>query len=344
MKLIVQIPCYNEEETLPQTVRDVPRRVPGIDEVEILVVDDGSSDRTAEVARECGVDHVVSLVGNQGLAKAFRAGVEACLALRADVIVNTDGDNQYYGGDIATLVGPIVRGEAEMVIGTRSIDTIEHFSFLKKKLQHLGSWVVRTVSGTDVPDATSGFRAFSREAALRLNVVSRFTYTLETLIQAGVSGTSVAHVPIRTNPKLRESRLARSAWRYVLRSLATIVRIYAMYRSMRLFTFIAGVLVVLGVAVGARFVVYLFIGEGEGHVQSLILAAVLVMVGVQTFVAGLLSDLITSNRRLTEECLYHLRKHSADTAHPPAGAGAPRDTGATRNSKSSESLAPPDKE
>jgi len=313
MKLIVQIPCYNEEETLPVTVADIPREVPGVDEVEILIIDDGSTDRTVEVARECGVDHIVRLAGNKGLAIAFRAGMDACLQRGADIIVNTDGDNQYCGADIANLVQPIVRGEADMVIGERPIDTIEHFSFLKKKLQRLGSWVIRQVSGTDVPDATSGFRAFSREAAFRLNVVSRFSYTLESIIQAGSRGFSIASVPIRTNEKLRESRLFKNMWSYIANSTTTILRIYAMYKPLRVFSAIAGVLFAGGLLIGLRFLYYYFSADrGEGHIQSLILAAILIILGFQTFVTGLLSDIIASNRRLTEDQLYHLRKHTLE--------------------------------
>jgi len=316
MKLIVQIPCYNEEETLPVTVADIARDVPGVDKVEVLIIDDGSTDRTVEVARECGVDHIVKLAGNKGLAIAFRAGMDACLQRGADIIVNTDGDNQYCGADVAKLVQPIVRGEADMVIGERPIDTIAHFSFLKKKLQRLGSWVIRQVSGTNVPDATSGFRAFSREAAFRLNVVSRYSYTLESIIQAGSRGFSIASVPIGTNAKLRESRLFKNMWSYIANSTTTILRIYAMYKPLRFFSAIASVLFTAGTLISVRFLYYYFSDDqGEGHIQSLILAAILIILGFQTFVTGLLSDIIASNRRLTEDQLYHLRKHTFDS--PP---------------------------
>jgi glycosyltransferase involved in cell wall biosynthesis len=310
MKLIVQIPCHNEESTLALTVRDIPRVIPGIDEIEVLVIDDGSTDRTVEVARQCGADHIVSLAGHKGLAAAFKAGINASLARGADVIVNTDGDNQYCGADMAVVVAPIVAGRAEIVIGSRPIDAIEEFSFVKKKLQGLGSWLVRRVSGTDVPDATSGFRAYSREAALRINIVSRFTYTLEDILQAGVRGMSIASVPVRTNPKLRDSRLARSTLHYLLSSAVSMARLYVMYRPMRLFSYVAGVLLLAGALLGVRFLIYLSRGGGAGHVQSLILAAVLVIVGFQTFVAGLLGYLVGCNRLLMEEGLYHLKRQT----------------------------------
>ncbi|MFP4057411.1 MAG: glycosyltransferase family 2 protein [Candidatus Brocadiia bacterium] len=312
MKLIVQVPCYNEEETLPVTVGDVPRHIPGIDRVEVLVVDDGSTDRTVGVARQCGVDHIVRLAGNKGLATAFKVGLDEALKRGADVVVNTDGDNQYCGADIPALVQPILRGEADMVIGSRPIETIEHFSFVKKKLQRLGSWVIRQVSGTDVPDATSGFRAFSRDAAFRLNVVSRFSYTLETIIQAGSRGISIRSVPVRTNEKLRESRLFKSTWSYIVNSTATMVRIYAMYKPLRVFSYLALGLFALGGVIGVRFMYYFLFtaSRGEGHVQSLILAAILIIIGFQTLVTGLLSDIISSSRRLIEEELYHVRLHT----------------------------------
>jgi len=310
MKLIVQIPCHNEEPTLATTVRDIPRKIPGINEVEVLVVDDGSTDRTVEVAHRSGVDHIVSLVGHKGLATAFRVGINASLARGADVIVNTDGDNQYHGADIAALVAPIVSRQAEIVIGTRPIDSINEFSYLKKKLQRVGSWLVRRISGTDVPDASSGFRAYSREAALRINIVSRFTYTLEDILQAGVRGMSIVHVPVRTNPKLRDSRLARSTLHYLFSSAVSMVRLYVMYRSMRVFSYVAGALLLAGLLLGVRFLVYMSRGGGAGHVQSLILAAVLVILGFQTFVTGLLGYLVGCNRLLMEEGLYHLRRQT----------------------------------
>ncbi len=308
MKLIIQIPCYNEEKTLPVTLANIPRQVEGVDEVEILVIDDGSTDRTVEVAREHGADHIVRLTNNKGLAEAFMAGLDAALRLGADIIVNTDGDNQYNGADIARLIRPIVEGKADMVVGDRQIDTIEHFSPAKKTLQKLGSWVVRQVSGTDVPDATSGFRALSREAAMRMNVVSRFTYTLETIIQAGKKNIALTSVPVRTNEKLRESRLFGSMWGYIKRSVGTIFRIYAMYEPLRTFAIIGTLIFGSGAAIGVRFLYFYLTGHGGGHVQSLILAAILSIVGFQVIMIGLLADLIGANRRLLEDALYRLKR------------------------------------
>lgn len=308
VKLIIQIPCYNEEKTLPVTLANIPREIEGVDEVEILVVDDGSTDRTVEVAREHGADHIVRLTNNKGLAEAFMAGLDAALRLGADVIVNTDGDNQYNGADIARLIKPIVEGKADMVVGDRQIDTIPHFSPAKKTLQKLGSWVVRQVSGTNVPDATSGFRALSREAAMRMNVVSRFTYTLETIIQAGKKNIALTSVPVRTNEKLRESRLFGSMWGYIKRSVGTIFRIYAMYEPLRTFAIIGTVIFGSGVAIGVRFLYFYLTGHGGGHVQSLILAAILSIVGFQVIMIGLLADLIGANRRLLEDALYRLKR------------------------------------
>ncbi|MFW6162425.1 MAG: glycosyltransferase family 2 protein [Planctomycetota bacterium] len=322
MKLIVQIPCYNEEQTLPQTLADIPRQIPGIDAIETLIIDDGSSDRTVEVAREHGVDHVVRLAGNKGLAMAFKAGLDASLRLGADIVVNTDGDNQYCGADIARLVEPILSGEADMVIGARDIEGHQEFSLVKKKLQRLGSWVVRRVSGTAVADTTSGFRAYSREAVLRLNVVSQFTYTLETIIQAGKSSISVVSVPIRHNPKTRESRLFKGLTNYVKRSVGTILRIYAMYEPLKVFSLIGSVVFLVGAAIGIRFVVYYLMGQGSGKIQSLILAAVLMIIGFQTLVIGLLSDLIAANRRLIEETLFRTRRLEGTRARTDQADGA----------------------
>jgi glycosyltransferase involved in cell wall biosynthesis len=309
MKLVVQIPCFNEEETLPLTVRDIPRTMKGVDEVEILVIDDGSNDRTVEVARESGVDHIVKLSGNKGLAAGFMAGLDACLKLGADIIVNTDGDNQYSGKDIEKLIVPILEGKADMVIGDRMVDNVKHFSFTKKKLQKLGSWVIRHVSYTNVPDATSGFRALSKEAALKMNVLSDFTYTLETIIQAGIKNINIASVSIKTNEKLRESRLFKSIRSYIGRSVRTIIRIYTMYRPLRVFTYIGSTIFFAGMLIGIRFIYYYFSGSGAGHVQSLILSAILFIVGFQIIMIGLLADLISSNRRLIEEVLYRIRKN-----------------------------------
>src|SRR5919202_3651164 len=275
MKLIIQIPCFNEEEQLPATLADLPRELPGVDQLEWLVVDDGSTDRTVEVARAHGVHHIVRLTNNKGLAAAFQAGLDACLKLGADVIVNTDADNQYDARDIPKLVQPILAGSADMVVGDRQVQTIEHFSPLKKALQRLGSWVVRQASSTTVPDTTSGFRAYNREAALALQVVSKFTYTLETIIQAGKMTVAVDHVPIRTNDKLRESRLFPSMWTYIRRNGVSIFRIYSMYEPLRVFLTAAALLALGALVVWGRFLVFWLEGDGRGHVQSLILGAVL---------------------------------------------------------------------
>ncbi len=315
MKLIIQIPCYNEETTLPLTLADLPRKIDGIDSIEVLVIDDGSTDNTVKVARELGVNYIVSFPQNKGLAKVFNSGIDACLKLGADIIVNTDADNQYCGDDIEKLIRPILNGDAEIVIGDRNTGEIEHFSWVKKKLQRYGSWVVRHLSDTDIPDATSGFRAFSREAALQMNVVTRFTYTLETIIQAGKKNLAVSHVQIRTNEKLRESKLFKSNWQYIKRSVSTILRIYTMYEPFKMFTYIGGGFFLAGFLIGLRFLFYYLFVSGAGHIQSLILAAVLLIVGFQIFVIGLLADIIGSNRQLIENILYRIRKiESAGTA------------------------------
>ncbi|NIS80809.1 MAG: glycosyltransferase [Anaerolineales bacterium] len=308
MKLIIQIPCFNESATLPDTIRDLPERVPGFDTVEYLVIDDGSTDDTARVAREHGVHHVRRSSLNRGLAHAFAWGLEEALKLGADVIVNTDGDNQYAGECVDDLTRPILDGEAEIVIGDRKVETIAHFSRLKKILQRAGSWVVRWASGTGIPDATSGFRAFSREAALQLAVFSSYTYTLETIIQAGKKGISITSVPVKTNQQLRASRLIQSVPRYVLRSAVTILRIFLMYEALRVFITVGIFPVIFGIFLLLRFGYYFAIGDGAGHVQSLIVASILIVLGFLTFLLGMLADLIAKNRRLTEEVSYRLRK------------------------------------
>lgn len=300
-RLIIQIPCFNEEQTLPGTLADLPRELPGIDVVEWLIIDDGSSDRTAEVAEECGVDHVVRLPGHQGLARGFMAGIDACLARGADIIVNTDADNQYCAADIEKLIEPILWREAEIVIGARPIQDIATFSAMKKLLQRLGSWTVRMASGTQVPDAPSGFRAFSRDAARRLNVFNDYTYTLETLIQAGQAGMTVTSVPVRTNAQTRESRLIRSIPRYVIRSATIIIRSFITYRPFRAFALPGCVSLGTGLLLGLRFLWSYLTDGGAGHIQSLILAALLIGVGFFLIVAGLVADLISVNRRLLEQ-------------------------------------------
>ena len=308
LKLIRQIPCYNEEETLGVTVADLPRKIDGVDEIEYLIINDGSTDNTVSAARACGVHHIVSFSKNKGLANGFMAGVDACLRLGADIIVNTDADNQYCGADIEKLIRPILDGGAEMVIGERPIDSTADFSPLKKKLQRLGSFVVRVVSGTNVPDAPSGFRAYSRETAMKLNVVSHYTYTLETIIQAGNKNIALESVPIRTNPQLRKSRLFKSMGAYIKRSMSTMFRIFLMYRPLKTFALIGSVVFLAGAVIGVRFLYFFVNGAGNGHIQSLILAAVLLLMGFQTFIAGLLADVISANRKLIEDVQFRVRK------------------------------------
>lgn len=307
MKLVIQIPCFNEEMTLPDALADLPRDLPGFDVIEWLIVDDGSADRTAEVAEQCGVDHIVRLPGHQGLARGFMAGLEASLSLGADVIVNTDADNQYCAADIERLVEPILWREAEIVIGARPIRDIESFSPLKKLLQRLGSWTVRMASGTQVPDAPSGFRAFSRDAARRLNVFNDYTYTLETLIQAGQAGMCVVSVPVRTNGQTRESRLISSVPRYVIRSATIIIRSFITYRPFRAFAVPGCLSLVAGLLLGLRFLWAYFVTGGAGHVQSLILAALLLGIGFFLVVVGMVADLISVNRRLLEQLNGRIR-------------------------------------
>jgi glycosyltransferase involved in cell wall biosynthesis len=306
-KLIIQIPCLNEAATLPATLADLPRSVAGIDVIETLVIDDGSRDGTSDVARACGVDHVVRLRRNKGLAAAFTTGIDASLKQGADFIVNTDADNQYSAADIPRLLQPLLDGEADIVIGDRNIAELQHMSPRKRQLQRLGSWVVRQVSGTNVPDTTSGFRAYTREAALRMSIVSEFSYTLESIIQAGKQKMAIAHVQVRTNPRVRPSRLFDSIWSYVKASSATILRIYAMYEPLKVFSYIGGTVFLFGLLVTFRFLFYYFTGEGRGHVQSLIISAVMMIVGFQVLLIGLVSDMISGSRKLLEDLLYRVR-------------------------------------
>jgi glycosyltransferase involved in cell wall biosynthesis len=308
MKLIIQIPCLDEEQTLPATLADLPREIAGVDEVEWLVIDDGSTDRTIEVARAHGVDHIVRLTNNKGLAAAFQAGLDASLKLGADLIVNTDADNQYYGGDIPRLLQPILDGTADMVIGDRETDSIEHFSPLKKRLQRLGSAVVRRASDTDVPDTTSGFRAYNREAALQMQVVSKFTYTLESIIQAGKMVVAVDHVPVRTNDQTRASRLFPSMWAYVRRNGLSIFRIYTLYEPLRVFMVAAAAVALVGMVIWVRFLVLLIQGEGDGHVQSVILGATLFIVAVQLAALGVIGDILAGSRVLQQRILERVRR------------------------------------
>lgn len=317
MKLIIQIPCYNEEKTLAATLDQLPREIAGISVVEWLIVDDGSTDDTVRVARENGVDHIVSLSPNRGLAKAFLTGLDACLIRGADVIVNTDGDNQYYGPDVAALVKPIIDKQADLVIGARPIDEIAHFSPLKKVLQKLGSWTVRMASETETRDAASGFRAFSREAALRLHVYSEYTYTMDTTIQAGQIGMSVVSVPVRTNPQTRQSRLVKSTMSYLRRTGLSILRMFLLYRPARTFFFLGAVPFIGGVVLCVRWLV-LYIGDiaadevGRGREPSLILAAILIIVAMQMWLFGALADLIGANRKLIEDVQYRVKRHELE--------------------------------
>jgi glycosyltransferase involved in cell wall biosynthesis len=312
-KLIIQIPCYNEEQVLPATLSALPRELPGIERVEWLVIDDGSTDGTVEVARRCGVDHVVSLPRHQGLARGFMAGLDASVAAGADIIVNTDADNQYCASDIPALIEPILNGPCEMVIGSRPIEDIAEFSPLKKALQRVGSWFLRRVSNTDIPDAPSGFRAFSREAAMRLNVFSEYTYTLETIIQAGQKNMAITSVPVRVNRSTRKSRLVKSIPRYVFNSAVTMGRIFTTYRPLRSFFLLGGVVFFLGFVIGVRYLTFFFNGDASGHVQSLILAALLMGIGFQILVSGILADLISVNRKLLEKIDWHIRSHADQT-------------------------------
>ena len=312
MKLIIQIPCLNEEKTLPLVVKDIPKKIDGIDKVEILVVDDGSTDRTSEVAEELGVDHIVQLSYNRGLAYAFMVGLDTALKFGANIIVNTDGDNQYNGCDIPKLIKPILENKAEIVVGDREVEKIKHFSLTKIFLQKLGSWVVRQLSGTSIPDVTSGFRAYSKETAMQINIVSKFSYTIESIIMAGKKNIPITHVAIRTNEKLRDSRLFKSTWGYLKNSIATIVRIYAMYEPLKVFSYIGGTSFFLGFILGCRYLYFFIVESTAGHVQSLILSAILIIVGFQIILIGLLADLISINREYIENSLHRIKKSKLD--------------------------------
>jgi glycosyltransferase involved in cell wall biosynthesis len=313
LKLIIQIPCFNEGDTLAVTLRELPRSVEGFDKVEWLIIDDGSTDKTVEVAKSNGVDHVVSFTKNQGLARAFLAGLDACLQLGADVIVNTDADNQYNALDIPLLINPILDKKAEIVVGARPISEIRHFPFFKKLLQRSGSWVVRLASKTDIPDAPSGFRALSREAALRLNVFNDYTYTLETIIQAGQKGMAIVSVPVRVNEDLRRSRLVKSIPSYLKKSITTIIRIFVVYKPFRFFISLGLFSIALGALIGLRFIyIYVATEESSGHIQSLILSSIFFGFGFQMIVIAFVSDLLAVNRRLLEDVQYRLRKTASE--------------------------------
>lgn len=312
MKLIIQIPCYNEEKTLPVTFRDLPQHLDGIDVIETLIIDDGSQDRTVEIAQQLGINHIVHKTRNKGLAYGFKAGIDACLRLGADIIVNTDADNQYCGDDIGKLVAPILAGQADIVVGARPIQDIEHFSKRKKRLQEWGSFVVRLASNTSIPDAPSGFRAYSRQAAMKLNVINEYTYTLETIIQAGQRRDAIISVPIRTNPETRKSRLFKSLFSYVSRSSMTIIRAFMMYRPLLFFMSIGLTFLIAGLALGIRYLHLYLIGEGAGHIQSLILASLLITIGYQTILTSLQSDLIAANRKILEDVQLHLKRLEYD--------------------------------
>lgn len=308
IKLIIQIPCLNEEESLPKTLHDLPKQIPGVDRIEVLIVDDGSTDRTSEVARQHGVNHIVRFTKRKGLARAFYAGLDASLKAGADIIVNTDADGQYQGADIPRLIQPILEGKADIVIGNRDIENVKQFSWIKKRLQRIGSSVVRQLAGSTIADATTGFRAYNREAALRLNIISDYTYTLESVIQAEHKDLAIANIIISTNEVKRKSRLFRSLPEYIKRSVATIIRVYSMFNPFRLFLTVGMAFLCGGFLLGCRFLFYYLLGNGEGKIQSLILAAVLLVIGFQVIVVGVVADLISANRRLIEDALLRIKK------------------------------------
>ncbi len=308
MKLIIQIPCLNEEESLPKTLAALPKHIDGIDAIEVLVIDDGSTDKTSEIAKANGVDHVIRLTKRKGLARAFHTGLDACLKRGADIIVNTDADGQYKGEDITRLVKPILDGKADIVIGNRDIENIKQFSWLKKRLQRIGTAVVRQLAGSKIQDATTGFRAYNKEAALRLNIISDYTYTLESIIQAEHKALAIENITININDVKRPSRLFKNIPEYIKRSIVTIIRVYAMYNPLRLFLTFGTIFLFSGFLIGCRFLYFYLLGEGGGKIQSLILAAALLIIGFQLLVVGLVSDLISANRRLMEEALLRIKK------------------------------------
>jgi len=308
MKLIIQVPCYNEEQTIVKTLKDLPKSIPGIDVIETLIIDDGSNDRTVEVAKQNGVQHFVKFTQNLGLARGFAAGLDKCLSLGADIIVNTDADNQYKGSDIPQLIKPILEGRAEIVIGDRQVNKITEFSRLKKRMQKIGSYIVRKVSQTNIPDTTSGFRAYSREAAMHMNIISTFSYTLETIIEAGQKDIPIISIPIETNKTERPSRLFKSNWYYIKRSMATIIRIYTMYQPLRVFFYSGLMAFLISLLLSGRYFYFMVLGEGKGHIQSVILAGILFLLSCVLFMFGLLADVVASNRKILENVQYQLKK------------------------------------
>lgn len=325
MKLIIQIPCYNEAETLEIALNALPRQIDGVDEIEYLIINDGSSDDTEKVALDWGVNYIVHFKRNLGLAKGFLAGIDLALRHGADIIVNTDADNQYCADDIEKLIRPILERKADIVIGERPIAEIEEFSWIKKKLQRLGSFVVRVASRTDIPDAPSGFRAYSRKAAMRVNVHNEYTYTLETIVQAGRNKMAITSVPVNTNPELRKSRLMKSIFSYIKKSMLTILRAVLMYKPLQIFTLLGAIAMAGGVAIGIRFLIFFCQGNGGGHTQSLILAAMLIIIGSQTFVTGMQADIISANRKLLEDIQYRVKKLEFGLLDPDGKAVTGRD-------------------